>query len=96
MASSITERQKLLPNISRENSWLLQAPRTTRPVEQARRDGFVVPQESSDSDHFTLKGYVDLSSEVRRHLIPVAYDFFLWTSKDLIITSGTRTAERQA
>jgi peptidoglycan hydrolase-like protein with peptidoglycan-binding domain len=65
-------------------------------VEQAGRDGFVVPQDRSDGEHFTKQSGVILSSEVERHLNPVAYEFYLWSGKDLVITSGTRTAKQQA
>ncbi|HUY28262.1 MAG TPA: peptidoglycan-binding domain-containing protein [Candidatus Binataceae bacterium] len=66
-------------------------------VQQARRDGFVTPQDSgAGGDHFTLDFGVELPSSARRTLRQIAEHYYLRTCGALKVHSGTRTAHQQA
>ncbi|HVA81195.1 MAG TPA: peptidoglycan-binding domain-containing protein [Candidatus Binataceae bacterium] len=66
-------------------------------VQQARRDGFVTPQDSgAGGDHFTLDPGVVLSSNARHTIRKIAENYYLRTCGTLEVHSGTRTPHKQA
>jgi hypothetical protein len=65
-------------------------------IQRAERDGFRQPTDRPDRDHFRFVGDIELPYGVLKPLSEIAYHYYLWTGKDLTVTSGTRDPQRQA
>ena len=65
-------------------------------VGRAKRDGFVPPEDTGGGDHYALAGRVELSANGRNLLRRIAYEYYIRTCGQLVITSGTRTPAEQA
>ena len=66
-------------------------------VEQARRDGFVIPRDTgAGGDHFSMDSGVHLSNQGRSTLRRIAQSYDMRTCGKLKVGSGTRTAHQQA
>ncbi|HUO03798.1 MAG TPA: peptidoglycan-binding domain-containing protein [Candidatus Binataceae bacterium] len=66
-------------------------------IDRARRDGFIVPQNTGGGgDHFHMEHGVDLSFNGRSTLRRIAERYYMRTCGELRVSSGTRTPEQQA